>query len=126
MKLVDMKMTKKEAKEEMGAPTSAVKAAEQGPRYPYGLEIRLDTDSLKKLGIDLDSYPLGAECTIEAKAIVTDKGEHQRLNGKERLNLELQVTELAIGEDKKAKKDKKAGERLNELAAPNARDNYEE
>lgn len=119
MKLVNMKMSKKEAKDTIG-PVSTKEALANAPRYPYGLEIRLDTETLKKLGINLDDYKLGETCVIEARAQITDKGEHQRLGGEERINLELQITDLAIGADKKEKKKKAEAAHLNDISAASA------
>lgn len=116
MKLTSLKLSAKEAKEDMGVPSVAGKS--DLPKYPYGLQIRLDTETLQKLGIDLSAYPLGATCVIEARGQITDKSEHQRLGGKERLNLEIQLTDIGISEDKASKKKRVEDKHLNEISGP--------
>jgi hypothetical protein len=116
-KMVSLELSKKEAKAELGSPT-AQSDSENLPRYPYGTQIRLDTELLKKLGIDLDDYPLGTECTIQAKGKVVDTSASQRLGGKERQSMEIQMTEVFIGPDKAAKKQKAKSEHLSSISSP--------
>ena len=49
MKLVDMKLPKKSKKERFAEMPKM--SAEDEPRYPYGLELRFERDSIKKLSI---------------------------------------------------------------------------
>ena len=65
-----------------------------GPEYPYGLRICLNTDSLKALGIE--TLPdLGAELTIKAKVSVCGVCESKNLYGTDR-NLDLQITDMEL------------------------------
>ena len=50
-KMADMKISDKERKEMYVGPT-APSSMQKGPKYPWGLEIRLDDEALKKLGLD--------------------------------------------------------------------------
>lgn len=111
MKLVDLKLTKAEAKAEIGSS-----APSKGPRYPWGLSLRLDNDTLGKL--KLDALKVGTKVTIEAIATVTEYGEHQRQDGEERHNLELQITELAIGEPKRERQARKSDAHLAAIGQP--------
>lgn len=61
--------------------------------YPYGLQIRLDNETIEKLGIPLPE--VGKEVTIMAKAKVTGAGERS-VDGNAERNAELQITEMAI------------------------------
>jgi hypothetical protein len=97
--MVDMKMSKKEAKEQCSPST------DEGPRYPYGLSINLDNDALKKLGIG-DSVEVGDEVTISAKATVTSKSGYQTMVGDSENSLGLQITgmEVSAGSSSKVTK----------------------
>lgn len=117
-KMVSLAMSKKEAKAEFGGSPSVKGEEENLPKYPYGTSLRLDTETLKKLGIDLSAYPPGTECKIEAAGVVTDTSQSQRLNGKERNSLEIQVTEMAIDESPASKKKKADDAHLSSITAP--------
>lgn len=94
--LVDMKRTKKELKEE------SKEWKQEGPRdsYPWGLELRLENDALKKLG--MDSLPsVGDEMKIAAIAVVESVAEEDRRteDGKAadpRRHVCLQITKLGV------------------------------
>lgn len=90
-KLVDMKYTKAEAKEEAAeyTPTGS------GPEYPWGLQIRLEDEELKKLGIS--SLPdVGAEMTLTVNVKVTGVNESQYASGKSDRCVSLQITEMGM------------------------------
>jgi hypothetical protein len=93
MAMVDMKMSKEEAKEQNEPQT-----ADDGPRYPYGLSINLDDDVLGKLGIG-DSLKVGDEVTFTAKAMVTSKSGYQTTIGDSESSMGLQITEMEMGGD---------------------------
>ena len=113
-KLTSIKLSPKESKSEYDGP-SVAGSKDKGPRYPYGMELRLDTETLGKLGLDLSKFKVGETCMVEAKAVVTRISESQMQGGKDRRDLELQITDVAISPDKAAKKQKAADERLNEV-----------
>ena len=96
--MVNMKMSKEEAKEQCSPST------DEGPRYPYGLAINLDDDALEKLGIG-DSVNVGDEVTITAKAQVTSKSGYQTMVGDSESSLGLQITDMEVsgGSSKTAK-----------------------
>ena len=55
--------------------------------YPFGLEIRLDEESLKKMGIKVDKYTIGEKSSMFAKIKIEDlHGEPPSMN--------LQITHL--------------------------------
>lgn len=66
------------------------------PPYPYGLQLRLDEEDMKKLGID--TMPTGTEVTITAKTIVTSTAEYDYLGEDEvnNANMSLQITDMDI------------------------------
>lgn len=90
MEMMDMKMPKKSKKEMMGAVTSE---PSDSPQYPYGLQLSLDTDALKKLS-GLDNVEVGEEVEIMAMATVTSIRKEKMQDGKENNRVELQITKM--------------------------------
>lgn len=106
-KLTDMKRTKADKKaEEEGHKGHAM----DGEDYPYGLSIRLDHHSLKKLGMH-DSLPkVGSKLMLHAHAHVKSASEHSEGGGKKRRHVELELRHMAVeghepGKGKGAEKD---------------------
>lgn len=99
MPLQSMKMTKEDRKMETPAMLS------EKPEYPYGLCLRLDNATMKKLG--MSSLPdVGSILMISAKAEVVSVSERDSAYGGEDRNCELQITEMNIegaSNDKAAK-----------------------
>lgn len=88
--LINMEMSKKEAKEYTQPEPS------DAPKYPWGLCINLNDDSLEKLG--LDKLPsVETEVTIIAKAVVSSTRESQTQGGETERSLELQITDMKLG-----------------------------
>lgn len=108
MKLVSMKLSKAEAKADMGLPKPA-----EGPRYPYGLELRLDGDQLDKLAFEPE---VGTEVTIAAKGIVTAYRESQRQGRDPDCSAEIQITDLGVSESPEARRAKAADKHLDRIA----------
>lgn len=91
MKLTNMKMPAKKAKE-LNAPATV---GADAPRYPYGLCLSLENDALDKLG--LKSLPkIGAVVEVIAKAKVQRVSETDTTEGGKRRSLELQITDLGF------------------------------
>lgn len=89
-KLVSMKLSSKEAKQQMEPSL----AAKDRPRYPWGLSVSLDTDSLKKLGIEElpavgESYLLVANVDVSSVSSNASEGGSQK-------SLSLQITEMCL------------------------------
>jgi hypothetical protein len=96
-KLVSMKTTRKEREKQFAATTPA----EDAPVYPFGLEVRLDEESLKKLGME-DLPEVGTVMTLVARVEVTAVSSHASESG-ENQSVTLQITDLAVGEGTPAK-----------------------
>lgn len=98
-KLVSMKLSKTEAK----AMTEPSMSEKDRPRYPWGLTLTLDTDSLDKLGID-DLPEVGESYMLVAKCDVTSCSSNMSEGGSSR-SISLQLTDLALadGDDTKGK-----------------------
>jgi len=86
--LVDMKLTKKESKAEVATDS-------KGPRYPYGLSISLDDESLKKLGFD--SLPdVNDQFIVVGVGPVTSVRQSQDEDGADR-SFSIQLEKLEVG-----------------------------
>lgn len=87
--LTSMELTASEAKEEVSPEAEA-------PKYPWGLCIDLNEDSLAKLGIT--ALPeVGSDMNIIARAEVVSASESQYQGDKEkRRSVSLQITEMAV------------------------------
>lgn len=66
------------------------------PPYPYGLQLRLNEEDMKKLGID--TMPTGTEVTIKASTTVTSTAEFDYIDEDEtnNANMTLQITDMEI------------------------------
>lgn len=128
MKMTSLKMTAAEAKSEFGYDGPSVSPASKPnlPKYPYGTKIRLETEVLDKLGIDLSDYPEGMKCEIVCKVEVVGFSSSQRQGGKARKELELQITDMSITEDGAVKKAKSASKHLESISGSTDGDDYED
>lgn len=66
------------------------------PRYPYGLCLYLDTETLKKLGIT-DLPKVGTQLKVQALATVVSVGMNQHQDGDTEQRAELQITDMELG-----------------------------
>jgi hypothetical protein len=90
-KKVNMKLPKR--KKDAGAE---LVEEPEGDRYPYGLEVRLEDESLNKLGMDALSNKVGSKMSIEADGVVEHASAHQRRNGKLDQSLTIQLTDISV------------------------------
>lgn len=87
--LISMETSPQEA-QEYANPTAA-----EAPKYPWGLEICLNDDSLDKLGVK--ALPaVGTEVTIVAKATVSGTRENATEGEGTRASMDLQITDMQI------------------------------
>ncbi len=68
-----------------------------GSKYGYGLQLQLDDEQCKKLGLDR-SLPAGTIVKIEAKALVESTGERVARKEEDGLSvhMSLQITDLGV------------------------------
>lgn len=104
MSMTDLKITKKEAK---AKSESMVIGSPDSERYPYGLRLELNNDSLEKLGIK-DMPAVGAVLMFEAKAKVVGSRQ-SATEGSENRSVELQITHIDL-EDGETDEEVKEGE----------------
>ena len=89
--MIDMKLSAAESQ----AATSIESKPGDGPAYPWGLTLHLDTETLKKLGFE--SPPaVGGEMTLQAKVVVTSVGMNQQQDGDKEQRAELQITAMEL------------------------------
>lgn len=87
--MINMKMTKKEAKEYTSP------SPENAPAYPYGLSLYLNDETLKKLGYET-APAAGTELTLIAKVTVTSCGMNQQQDGDQEIRCDLQITDMEL------------------------------
>ena len=90
MKLVSMKLPKTKK-----TPTPEL-AATAREKYPWGLQINLKTEQVKKLGLDLKKLKVGQPVKISAKATIKALRQESAVDGKEFKHVCLQITDLAV------------------------------
>lgn len=95
-KLISMKLTKAEAKQEN-------EVTDDRPEFPFGLSLRLDNEALGKLG--MKTLPeVGSVLNLMAKVEVTEVSEHSRSEDKEPVKgLSLQITDMGLHSESKSK-----------------------
>jgi hypothetical protein len=90
-----MELTKADRKDMMESCGPSDK--DSGPRYPWGLSISLDNESLEKLGIEMPK--VGAAMTLTARVTVTSCSARQYdRDGKAEMQRDcsLQITDMAL------------------------------
>lgn len=98
--MISMKMSKKERKD-VAQPVDMLEE-----EYPWGLEVSLDDESLKKLG--MTALPeMGTEMTLVAKVKVRSRSENENDRDSEpHRNLGLQITDMELKTEAESKTDK--------------------
>lgn len=95
--MISMQLSAEEAKEQ----TSCEPKPGDGPRYPYGLCLYLDDETLAKLGIT-ELPAVGSILTISAQATVTSVGMSQQQDGDKEQRAELQITDMELAPPRKS------------------------
>lgn len=91
MAMVNMQQSAEEAREDAGLLDTSTSDL---PRYPYGLQLYLDDESLKKLGMSLP--PIGSTMTLQAMVTVTSTSSNQTQGSEPETCLGLQITDMAL------------------------------
>lgn len=99
--LKSMKITKSQ-QEKMSKPMPM-----DTPQYPWGLQIRLDNDSLKKLGIS-DLPKVGKKMMLVARVEVSSASQHTMKGGNDNMSVELQITDMCLESESESKDASKA------------------
>lgn len=88
-KLTDMKLPKRKKSHEVACSDSSSE-----PRYPYGLEISLDNDAIKQLGIELPEA--GEQFIVLGVGPVTRVSQTDNKRGKDR-SFSIQLQKIEVG-----------------------------
>lgn len=92
-----MELSADEAKEYGGCCIEG--SDDDGPKYPWGLEISLNDGSLKKL--DMKKMPeIGSKVVIQAVATVTSLSQRQERDGDSNSSVSLQITDMELASAK--------------------------
>jgi len=95
MALIDMKLTKKQAKK------TNEPIAESTQSYPYGLNIRLEKEGLDKLNLDLSDFKIGEKVTVLAIAEISEISQREFGSSSKTLSLQIQKMGIKKGSTKK-------------------------
>ncbi|HAV74714.1 MAG: hypothetical protein CMN89_08190 [Sutterellaceae bacterium] len=100
--MIDMKLEPKKSESMLGS--DCMPCSDDMPKYPYGLEIHMNNESLEKLGIGPENMPtIGASIQMMAMVKVTSVNLSERAeDGKDKKNLSvgLQITALELMPEK--------------------------
>ncbi len=108
MKLTNMQLPKRSEKD---LSTAAVPPEGEQPRYPWGLSLNLEDESLKKLGVD--TLPeVGVVLSLTAKVTVTSVSARDDQDGGKSRSMNLQITDMALGPAPKKSDDGKTADIL--------------
>ncbi len=108
MALKSMKLSKKDAKREV-----AIDSSDSGPRFPHGITLHLNDETLKKLGID--KLPaVGAEMRVSGIGVVESSSQHQSQRRKNR-DISIQLQRLEVKPTKKATAEDAVSDAIKEI-----------
>lgn len=99
MALVNMQQSAEEAKEDSGVADPS-----DAPRYPYGLELSLDEESLAKLGMTAPPA-VGTVFNITAKVVVTRSASYHTQGKETESSSSWQITDMECGTSATSKQD---------------------
>ena len=93
MNLTDMKLSPAEAKE-MDCSAGCLGGDDGGPKYPWGLILSLDDDTLRKLGVS-ELPKVGQQMHLMAVVEVCTTSQHANQDGTDKC-VSLQITQLGL------------------------------
>ena len=103
-KPVDLAYTKAEIKEQragMGGPTT-LGSKSKGPQYPWGLTVRLDEISMKKLGMD-DLPEVGELCQVTGLGRIVSVSQRESTDSESKsVEIQIEKMNLAVQEESAA------------------------
>lgn len=95
MELKSMELPKNEMK-----VAQAIESSDNGPRYPWGLNIRLENAVIDKLGM-AELPTVGDVVMITAKAKIQSVSVNENSDKEKNKSVEIQITDMAIEQEKK-------------------------
>lgn len=92
MKLVSLKLKpKKRLRKSM-----EVTSVPSEPKYPWGSELNLEDEAIKKIGIDIENTKADDEVYFVARGKVTNLSMRDNLGGKQH-SMSVQITDMGWG-----------------------------
>ena len=97
MKLTSMKLAPKK-KEDTGDKCCAPVCCDDKDEFPYGLQINLETEQIKKLG-GMADFDIDDKITIQATGSIIQIEKEKRQGGKDRNTVRIQIEAIALSSD---------------------------
>ena len=97
MKMIDMKLPKEKKKKTAMLEAAPMMADE---KYPWGLKIDLNKQSLKALGKNSRDFELGERINVSCVAEVVNLREDQRQGQENDESVGFQIIQMGIGKGK--------------------------
>ena len=95
-KPVNLAFTKAEMKERgKGMPTAVAEKGTSEPKYPWGLTLRLDETTLKKLGMDKELPEVGELCQITGTGRVISVSKRENVDASTS-DVEIQIEQMNL------------------------------
>ena len=69
---------------------------DQQERYPYGLQVSLESEELKKLGLDVKDYEVQEKIKLVCRAEVTGLHSNKNEPNEDRQSMHIQITDIEI------------------------------
>ena len=101
-KLINMALPKPKKGEKDTAAQLSIPEAGKAPKYPWGLEIRLDDEAIRKLSLKLKDFDTDTVVRVTARAETTRVSEDDTRDGGKTQSLAFQITDMSLereGED---------------------------
>lgn len=100
MKMTSMAYTPAEQKKREKANKLACgPEGSAGPRYPWGLTLRLEDDAVEKLGLE-DLPKVGKKMMLTALVEVCETSQREEKKGEKKQCLSLQIVKMGLGPNK--------------------------
>ncbi len=91
--MVNLAYTPKELKEEKAEYGSMVN---EPPKYPYGLSVCLNDETLVKLGKTIADFPVGSSITLPCTLLITGVASRKDSSGDEEQEVNATITDMEI------------------------------
>ena len=90
MKLVDLKLPKRESKGETTKPTMV-----EENRWPYGMQLRFEAEQCEKMP-QLKGMKIGAKVDVSGVGEITSIRMNEEKGGKEKYTVEVQMQQIGV------------------------------
>ena len=87
--MIDMKITDAERKKH-----EPMTALDDAPKYPYGLSLNIDSDTFKKLNMDVPK--IGQKLKLNAMVEVSSINQYSNKDNSKDTNINIQICEMEL------------------------------